>query len=391
LKSEQIIETDRRWMAIALEQARLGVGKTHPNPAVGAVLVRSGRLIAMGTHTRAGGPHAEIDAIEKAGDRARSATLYVTLEPCAHTGRTGPCADAVIAAGIKRVVVGCLDSNPAVNGRGVRRMRKAGIKVEVGCLQDACFALNRGFLTWIARGRPFVTLKSAATLDGVIGTDTGNNRPTGIAWITGKIAQRRAHHLRAQHDGILVGVQTVLRDDPRLTIRQGVKRHRAGPGFVRVVLDSHLRTPTTARLFTTGVRSPVLVVGRLEKKGSAAERLQSKRQRALEAVGAQILLVPRASDGRPALPKVLTALAVRGIQSLLVEGGATVAGRFVSEGCVDRVAFFMAPRLAGTGVRMINGNGPGLLRALPLIHLQYERLGDDLLIEADVAALRPGK
>jgi len=391
LKSEQDKETDRRWMAVALEQAQMGVGKTHPNPAVGAVLVRNGRAIAVGSHTRAGGPHAEMEALGRAGARARGATLYVTLEPCAHTGRTGPCADAVIAAGIERVVVGCPDSNPAVNGRGVRRMRRAGITVEVGCLQDACVALNRGFLTWIARGRPFVTLKSAATLDGIIGTDTRDNRPTGIVWITGKIAQRRAHHLRAQHDGILVGVQTVLRDDPRLTIRQGADGHRAGPGFTRVVLDSHLRTPTSARLFKSGARSPVLVVGRLEKKGTAAARLQTERQRALESVGAQLLFVPRASNGRPALPKILAALAERGIQSLLVEGGATVAGCFVSEGLVDRVAFFMAPRLAGTGVRMIEGDGPGLLRALPLTNLQYERLGDDLLIEADVATSLPGK
>lgn len=376
-------------MAVALEQARLGVGKTHPNPAVGAVLVRNGRLIALGTHTRAGGPHAEIDAINKAKDRARGATLYVTLEPCAHTGRTGPCAEAVIAAGIKRVVVGCPDSNPAVNGRGVRRMRRAGITVDVGCLQDACIALNRGFFTWIARGRPFVTLKSAATLDGIIGTPASDNRPTGIVWITGKIAQRRAHQLRSQHDGILVGVQTVLQDNPRLTIRQGFEGRRHE--FARVVLDTHLRTPPTARLFKIAVRSPVLVVGRLENKGSAAARLQDKRRRALEAVGAQILLVARAPDGRPTLSEVLGALAKRGIQSLLVEGGATIAGRFVSEGLVDRVAFFMAPRLAGTGVHMIQGDGPGLLRALALTNLQYERLGDDLLIEADVATSRSRK
>ena len=378
-------------MAMALAQAQLGVGKTHPNPAVGAVLVRDGKAIAVGTHTRAGRPHAEIEAIAKAGARARGATLYVTLEPCAHTGRTGPCADAVIAAGVSRVVVGCLDSNPAVNGKGVQRMRKAGLTVDVGCMQDACVAINRGFLTWIARRRPFVTLKSAATLDGVIGTDEPSPKKPGVIWITGKIAQRRAHLLRAQHDAILVGVQTVLRDDPRLTIRGGHVPRRVGPPFLRVVLDSQLRTPPKARLLQTDERSPVLIIGSLLKKGSAASANQNKRRRLLERAGAQVELLPAAAGGRPRLAEVLAILAARGVQSLLVEGGAKVAGAFVAKGLVDRIAVFVAPRLAGAGIRMTDGSGPGLLLPLQLTNLQYERLGDDLLIEADVAAPRPRK
>ena len=211
-------------MGLALRLAERARGQTHPNPVVGAVVVEGGKIVARGWHRQAGGPHAEILALDALGRRAPRATLYVTLEPCCHTGRTGPCTERVLAAGIKRVVVGCLDENPLVAGKGIRRLRRAGVQVDVGCLQRECRSANRGFFRWIQEGRPQVTLKAAATLDGFIaprqtnGTANGHIRSR-IHWITGPAARLAAHRLRAGHDAILVGVGTVIADDPQLTVR----------------------------------------------------------------------------------------------------------------------------------------------------------------------------
>jgi len=246
---------DVGFMRRALALAERGRGDTRPNPVVGAVIVRGGRVLAEGYHHRAGEPHGEIDALNHLGGRAPGATIYVNLEPCCHTGRTGPCTSALIAAGVRRVVVGCLDPNPRVDGRGVRRLRRAGVRVDVGCLEDACRETNRGFFVWVRERRPLVTLKVAATLDGFIAGVGG-----APAWITGPDARRAAHGLRAAHDAVLVGAGTVRSDDPRLTVRLPAARARARP--MRVVLDGKLTTPPRARVLRreSGL-PPTLVIG----------------------------------------------------------------------------------------------------------------------------------
>jgi diaminohydroxyphosphoribosylaminopyrimidine deaminase / 5-amino-6-(5-phosphoribosylamino)uracil reductase len=241
-----VTDADRRWMRRTLALARRGLGTTRPNPMVGAVLVRGGRVLAEGFHARAGEPHAEVNALAslvRAGGRAQGATIYVNLEPCAHVGRTAPCADALINAGVARVVVGVRDPNPMVDGRGLARLRRAGIRVDVGCLADECQELNRAFFSWVARGRPLVTLKVAATLDGFIADGRRRVRAAPV-WITGSEARLEAHRLRARHDAILVGAGTVAADDPRLTVRLPANAARRGPRVpqpLRVVLDGRLR------------------------------------------------------------------------------------------------------------------------------------------------------
>lgn len=361
---------DERYMRMALGLAEKARGATRPNPLVGAVVVRGGRVIGRGWHRKAGNPHAEIEALAQTRMRAPGSTLYVTLEPCCHTGRTGPCASSIIAAGVRRVVVGCQDANPLVDGKGIARLRRAGVSVDVGCLEPECRALNRGFFRWIRDGRPWVTLKVAATLDGVIAPARG--RAGEIQWVTGSAARRVAHELRAANDAVLVGAGTVLSDDPRLTVRLPGRRARP----LRVVLDGALRTPRSARLLR-GAERPLVI-------GGQAPRAARTRARALERAGAEVLLLPSDRRGRVTVPRVLRALAARGVQSLLVEGGSAVHGAFVAARAVDEVAFFLAPRLAGSGKPIVDG--PGLPWAEPL-RLETPRvraIGDDLLITAQV-------
>ncbi|HEY2730158.1 MAG TPA: bifunctional diaminohydroxyphosphoribosylaminopyrimidine deaminase/5-amino-6-(5-phosphoribosylamino)uracil reductase RibD [Polyangia bacterium] len=361
---------DERFMRRALVLAARGRGTTRPNPVVGAVVARGGRVLAEGFHSRAGLPHAEVNALARLPrGGARGATLYVNLEPCCHTGRTGPCTDAILAAGLARVVVGCLDPNPLVDGRGVARLRRAGVRVDVGCLEAESRAANRAFSIWAHARRPLVTLKAAASLDGFIadGRPRARRAP---AWLTGPRARRAAHELRAAHDAVLVGSGTVLADDPRLTVRlPGAARARATP--VRVVLDGRLRTPPDARLLGGG--PPTIVFTR---RGASRARA-----RALRAAGAEVVeLSP--SRGRVPLAAALRALAARDIQSVLVEGGAAVHGAFISAGLVDALALFVAPRLLGGGVPIAAGTGRALGAALDLADVEFRRLGPDLLVTA---------
>ncbi len=377
---------DENFMRRALAEARRALGSTRPNPIVGAVVARGGRLIAVGHHARAGTAHAEVSALARAGARARGATLYVTLEPCAHTGRTGPCTEAIIAAGILRVVVACRDENPLVLGRGIAKLRRAGVTVQIGCLAEECGHWLRPFFTFITQRRPLITLKVAATLDGVIGdldAVAARRGPRAPRFITSAAAREAAHRLRAQHDAILVGVGTVLADDPRLTTRLPGRRV-TGSGLLRVVLDSQLRTPIRARLLrkSDGGTPPLLIAARPVGRDMGFER----RHRALLRAGAEVVLLARGVGGRPAIPSVLHTLYQHGIHSLLVEGGAEVHGAFVRARLVDRVALFLAPRLAGGGVPIVRGPGRGLARALPLGPLAVEKLGPDLLVTADVVA-----
>jgi diaminohydroxyphosphoribosylaminopyrimidine deaminase/5-amino-6-(5-phosphoribosylamino)uracil reductase len=359
-------------MRRALALAERGRGTTRPNPVVGAVVARGGRVLAEGFHRRAGLPHAEVNALARLRPgAARGATLYVNLEPCSHHGRTGPCTEAVLAAGVARVVVGMVDPNPLVDGEGIRRLRDAGVRVDVGCLAAECRATNRAFVLWARDHRPLVTLKAAASLDGFIAPSNGLGPRARRApvWLTGPAARRAAHELRAAHDAVLVGSGTVLADDPKLTVRlPGAARGRAAP--VRVVLDGRLRTPLDSNVL--GPAAPTIIFTR---RGAPRARA-----RALRAAGAEVIEL--GARGKLRVEAVLAELAARDIQSVLVEGGAAVHDSFIEAGLVDDVALFVAPRLLGAGVPIAAGLPRALDAALGLEQLEARRIGPDLLLRA---------
>jgi len=367
-------EADARWMRRALLLARRAEGRTSPNPLVGAVVVRAGRAVGEGFHQGPGRPHAEAVALAAAGRKARGATLYVTLEPCVHTDkRTPPCAPAVVRAGIARAVVGMRDPNPKVAGRGVAALKAAGIATSVGCEGPAARRLNAPYVRALATGLPWVTLKVAQTLDGKVATARGESR-----WITGEAARRHGHALRARNDVILVGIGTVLTDDPILTCR--LVRGRSP---VRVVVDARLETPVTARVLTEGRPTPTI----LATLPATLRRAGAARRKALEAAGARLLAVG-GRGGRVDLGTLLAALAAEGRHRVLCEGGPRLAAALVRAGLVSQVAFYTAPRiLGGDDARgAIGGTAPARLAdALRLRPLAVRRLGDDVLIEADVA------
>jgi diaminohydroxyphosphoribosylaminopyrimidine deaminase/5-amino-6-(5-phosphoribosylamino)uracil reductase len=369
---EVIVSTgrDARFMRQALALAERGRGLTFPNPMVGAVVVNDAdTVVGEGFHEGAGGPHAEIVALAAAGTQSHGATLYVTLEPCCHHGRTPPCAPAVSAAGIRRVVAAFIDPNPRVGGRGLSFLRAAGIEVTEGVLGDEAQRQNRAFVTAMRLARPHVTLKAAMTLDGRIADIHGESK-----WITGSPARARAHRLRSESDAILVGIETVLRDDPALTVR--LERPWPREPY-RVVLDTHARTPRDARLITAGTPTRTLVI-----TGPAAD---APRAAALTSAGVTVIPVAL-RDGRVDVRAALAALAARELRAVLVEGGGDVHGALLDAGVVDRVAVFIAPRLLGGrgATSVIAGEGNPLKSAARLTALEVTQLGDDLLIEADV-------
>jgi diaminohydroxyphosphoribosylaminopyrimidine deaminase/5-amino-6-(5-phosphoribosylamino)uracil reductase len=358
-------------MRAALAQARRASGRVWPNPAVGAVVLRGARVLGAGCTQPPGGPHAEIVAIRRATARhgasaLRGATLVVTLEPCCHQGRTPPCTDAVVAAGIARVWVGARDPHPRVAGRGLVRLRRAGVAVELGVLAQECARQHRGFTSVVERGRPFVTLKLSATLDGRIATARGESR-----WITGPAARAHVHRLRERCDGILIGAGTALADDPELTARRAARVvHRP----VRILLDTQLRVPERARLYR-GDAAHTWVF--------CADAAPRTRQRAIAATGARLLPI-RARSGKIPLAAVLDRLGHEGLGSLLVEGGGTLAAAFVGEGLVDELLWFAAPRLLGAdGVPAIGTLGVRRLVNAPALAIgRVRRIGDDWLVEA---------
>jgi diaminohydroxyphosphoribosylaminopyrimidine deaminase/5-amino-6-(5-phosphoribosylamino)uracil reductase len=356
-------------MRRALDLAGRGRGLTSPNPMVGAVVVRRGRVVGEGFHQRAGGPHAEAEALGEAGAAARGATLYVTLEPCNHHGRTPPCVEAIRAAGVARVVAAMGDPNPRVTGGGAEALRAAGIDVVVGCLEDEARALNRIFLTSVERRRPHVTLKCAMTLDGKIAARDGSAR-----WITGEPARHRAHRLRSESDAIVVGIGTALADDPALTVRLETPWPREP---WRVVVDSAARLPATARLIDAGLPGRVLV--------AITDAAPGDRRRALEARGVAVRPC-KSQAGRVDLADLCAHLLALEVHGLLVEGGSRLSGAFLDAGLVDRVAFFIAPMLLGgaTAVTAIAGEGRSLPEAWRLERVSVTPVGEDWLVEGDV-------
>lgn len=362
---------DAALMDIALRLAARGLGQVWPNPAVGCVLVRAGRVIARGWTQAGGRPHAETEALARAGADARGATAYVSLEPCAHFGQTAPCAQALIAAGVARVVAAIEDPDPRVAGKGLAALRAAGIAVTCGPGAAAAAALNAGFFLRLREGRPLVTLKLATTLDGAIATAGGESQ-----WITGPLARARGHLLRAEHDAVMVGIGTAQTDDPELTCRlPGMAARRP----VRVVADSRLRLSPESRLARGAHEHPVWVLA-----GAAADEA---RARALQEQGIEVLPVALAEDGRLDLAAALRALAGRGITRLLVEGGGALAAGLLARRLIDRLAWFRAPCvLGGDSLAAIGPFGLAELAAAPRFRREAVlELGEDVL-ETYVAA-----
>ncbi len=378
---------DERFMARALELARKGIALAAPNPRVGAVIVNGdGEVAGEGFHTYDGVKHAEVLAIEQAGDATRGATLYLNLEPCSHTGRTGPCADAVITAGIRKVVCAMRDPNPEVSGAGFEKLRAAGIEVIEGVLTDEAHKLNEGFAKRIRTGLPLVTLKAAMTLDGKIAppppevTDVGLAQP---GWITSEIARAHVQELRHASDAILIGVGTVVSDNPLLTDRTGLPRRRP---LLRVILDSQLRLPLDSRLVKTA-HSDVLIF---------CSFAEEKKKRALEERGIQVEQVPLARNepgapasvagGRPDLSSVIKRLGERDLANVIIEGGAAVNWAALSAGIVDKVFLYYAPRiLGGTAIPFAIGSGfKKMDDAAYLQKLDLHRFGEDFAVEGYV-------
>ncbi|MGA8531139.1 MAG: bifunctional diaminohydroxyphosphoribosylaminopyrimidine deaminase/5-amino-6-(5-phosphoribosylamino)uracil reductase RibD [Acidobacteriaceae bacterium] len=374
-----------RWMRRALELAQDSVGLASPNPAVGCVLVREGRIVGEGFHEYERKDHAEVVALKAAGEAARGATAYVTLEPCCTTGRTGPCTQALIQAGVARVVIATGDPNPAVNGKGAQQLRAAGIAVECGVLQREARRLNDGFARHIRSGVPFVTLKAAVSLDGRIAPAPGSAPRGAPVYLTGEQARAAVQEMRHNADAILTGINTVLEDDPHLTDRSGRKRRRR---LLRVVLDSGLRIPLDSKLVRTA-QNDLLIFCAVAP---------TQRQRTLEALGVRVERVeadPTGEDrfggGRAvaekghergvSLPAVLRRLGEMGILSVLMEAGAQLNGAALAAGIVDRITLFYAPVFLGpAGVPLLQEPIRGTLPAPPII----ECIGQDVRVEADL-------
>ena len=374
---------DEQFMAQALRLAKRAYGQTSPNPLVGAVLVQDGEVIGRGWHHRAGAPHAEIEALADAARRQRSvsgATVYVTLEPCCSHGRTPPCTEALMRAGVSRVVVAAVDPNPRHAGHGLVLLREAGITVDSGVLEAKSNRINEAFNHWIVHRIPWVTAKSAMTLDGKIATASGESK-----WITGPQSRAHAQHLRLGVDAVLVGVETVLADDPSLTVRTqpGFRRPAWHPVKLRIILDTRARTPLGCRLVSDDERASTLVVVGESAAREAVEALQTR---------VTVLQAPE-REGRIDLAWLMSELGRMGVLHLLVEGGGTVLASFFAAGLVHRTAFFYAPRILGgeESRRSVAGRGfRSLAEAPSLTDVESRRFGEDLFITARVVRATSG-
>lgn len=354
---------DRQMMRRALSLARRGAGRTAPNPAVGCVIVKGGVIVGEGWHRKAGTPHAEIHALRQAGEKAQGADVFVTLEPCSHHGRTPPCADALIEAGVAQVVAGMVDPNPLVSGRGLIRLSNAGIRVESGVLEEECRRLNESFVKHVTTGRPFVILKSAMTLDGKIATSNGDSK-----WITDDISRAYVHKLRGMVDAVMVGSGTAVADDPLLTCRVG-----RGKNPVRIIVDSTLRVPLHAQVVIDRTAHTIVATTPAADETKAA---------ALRAAGVEILTC-RGNVRGIDLSDMLALLGERGIQSILLEGGGTLAGEVLRRRLIDKFLFFYAPKLVGgTGKGPFAGEGvEKIAEAVQLDRVTVRRFGTDILVE----------
>jgi diaminohydroxyphosphoribosylaminopyrimidine deaminase/5-amino-6-(5-phosphoribosylamino)uracil reductase len=367
---------DESWMRRALAEAARGVGAVEPNPMVGAVVVRDGRLVAVGHHARYGGPHAEVAALVAAGDEAKGATVYVTLEPCCHHGKTPPCTEALMGAGVARVVAAVRDPFPRVDGGGIARLEAAGLTVEVGLLEGEARRLNAPYFKRITTGRPFVIAKWAMTLDGKIASRTGDS-----GWISGPRSRALVHEVRGRMDAIVIGIGTALADDPRLTARP------AGPRVAtRVVLDGLARLPTEGNLARTARQIPVIV--------AISDRAPSERVERLVAIGCEVIRLAELSPGSIALVPMLDELGRRGMTNVLVEGGGRTIGSFFDAGQVDEVDVFVAPIIEGGSHDFTPARGLGVARIADSLRLDsttIEQVDGDIRIRGRLAATRHGE
>ena len=360
-------EKDQEYMRRALALAARGAGRVCPNPMVGCVIVRDGRVIGEGWHEHCGGLHAERNALKNCAEDPAGADLYVTLEPCCHWGRTPPCTDAIIERRIGRVFVGCLDPNPLVAGKGAQILRDAGIPVETGVCEEECRRLNEVFFHYITHKTPFVVLKYAMTLDGKIAARTGDSR-----WVTGEAARAHVHETRNRLTGIMAGIGTVLADDPLLTCRLP-----EGRDPVRIICDSHARTPLGSRIICSARHVPTFI----------AVTAWNDRAAALKRAGAHILLCEADAQGRVSLPDLMRQLGALQLDSILLEGGAALAFSALEAGIVRKVQAYIAPKLIGGADAKTPVGGAGFARmadALPLTGLTVTRLGEDILLEGDL-------
>ena len=359
------MNSDVKYMKRALTLAKKGVGKTTPNPAVGCVIVKDGIIIGEGWHKKAGEPHAETNALAMAGDLARGADVYVTLEPCCHSGKTPPCSEALIRAGVSRVVAGMSDPNPQVNGGGLHALQLAGIETQCGVLEDECRAINQAFIKHISTGIPFVTYKCAMTLDGNIATLTGESR-----WISCDESRKYVHRMRSQMDAIMVGVDTVIADNPLLTVR-----HIRGKNPLRVIVDTRLRTPESVNVLNGQLSSKTIIATTESNPRVHLRYLQQ---------GATILVCDE-FDGRVCMKDLLKKLGEMGVQSILLEGGSRLAGNMLQLGMIDELVFFVAPKVIGS-----NGFAPftlmgGITSMAQAIRLEFTdvcRIGSDIVVTA---------
>lgn len=356
---------DVEYMELAINLAKATTGQTSPNPHVGAVLVKENQIVGIGAHLKAGEPHAEVHAIRMAGEKARDATLYVTLEPCSHFGKTPPCSNLVIETGIKKVFVASTDPNPLVGGAGIKKMREAGIDVEVGLMKAEAAELNKVFFHYINTGLPFVTLKSAVSLDGKIATATGESQ-----WITSEEARKDVHYFRHTHDAILVGVNTVIKDNPSLTTRL----EAGGKNPVRVILDTCLRTPLDSRVINDQLSQTIIVTG-AEAEPATVKQFTDR--------GIEILTL---ETSKIIISDMLKKLAERGITSVYVEGGAEVHGSFLTERAFQQVITYIAPKLIGgkSAPSSFGGEGIALLEDTVSLEIkEVKQIGRDIRIIAE--------
>jgi diaminohydroxyphosphoribosylaminopyrimidine deaminase/5-amino-6-(5-phosphoribosylamino)uracil reductase len=359
------MKDDERWMKQVLRLAEKGWGRTSPNPLVGAVLVKNGNVVGKGYHAKAGEAHAEIMALQQAKEEARGAVLYLNLEPCTHYGKTPPCVHQVIQSKVKRVVIGMEDPNPLVNGKGVEILRRAGLKVDVGILKKECQRLNEAFSKFILKKEPFVILKAAATLDGKIATRNGDSK-----WISGEASRHLVHRWRDRVDGVLVGIGTVLKDDPMLTARI-----RKGRDPYRIVLDSRLKIPEKAKVIRTSPSKTIIASTEKAPKGKI-EKLEQR--------GVQILLLD-SKQGKINLKSCLSKLGEMGMMSLMVEGGSQVNGSFLDQGLIDKFFLFLSPKIMGDPQALGIFGGKGVSRvqeSTVLKEIMTRKIGEDIFIES---------
>ena len=360
--------TEEFFMKKALALAAKGAGMTSPNPMVGAVIVKGDKIIAAGYHRKAGTPHAEILALKKAGTRARGATLFITLEPCCHTDkRTPPCTKSIINAGIKKAVVAMKDPNPKVNGRGLKELANAGIKTKCGIMGKEAKELNEAFIKFITKKEPFVILKIAESIDGKIATSKGRSK-----WITGENSRRYVHELRSSVDAVLTGIGTVLKDNPLLT-----SRIRGGKNPYRIIVDTNLRIPLNAKVIKH--KDHKTIIAAISKS-----KIQNpKKINKLKNLGVQVLIV-KAKNGKVDLKALMKELGKLNIMSLMIEGGSSINASALSDKVVDKVMFFIAPKIIGgaDSITSVGGKSPALLKnALRINNLQIKKMGEDLLLE----------